>query len=60
MTFSGTAFSEPEPIALAYSYEQASELRVPPESTPPLEGESFEYLTEVTVYRRSGFKASPG
>ena len=50
VTFSGTAFSEPELIALAYSYEQASELRVPPESTPPLEGESFEYLTEVTVY----------
>ena len=50
VTFSGTAFSEPELIALAYSYEQASELRVPPESTPPLKGESFEYLTEVTVY----------
>ncbi len=50
VTFSGTAFSEPQLIALAYSYEQASELRVPPESTPPLKGESFEYLTEVTVY----------
>ncbi|WP_072013745.1 amidase family protein [Myxosarcina sp. GI1] len=49
VTFSGTAFSEPELIGFAYDYEQASKLRVSPESTPPLEGELFEYQTQVTV-----------
>ena len=49
ITFSSDAFSEPELIGFAYDYEQASQLRVPPESTPPLEGESFEYLTQVIV-----------
>jgi amidase len=49
VTFTGTAFSEPELIALAYSFEQASQLRVPPESTPSLPEEEFEYLGEVVV-----------
>ncbi len=39
VTFSGRAFSEPRLIALAYAYEQASRLRVPPASTPPLAGD---------------------
>ncbi len=43
VTFLGTAYSEPTLIGLAYSYEQASMLRVPPTSTPPLPGEMFEY-----------------
>ena len=43
VTFLGTAYSEPTLIGLAYSYEQASMLRVPPTSTPPLPGEIFEY-----------------
>jgi amidase len=36
VTFSGRAFSEPRLIGLAYAYEQASKLRQPPYSTPPL------------------------
>jgi amidase len=36
ITFSGPAFSEPKLIALAYAFEQATQHRVPPASTPPL------------------------
>jgi amidase len=36
VTFTGRAFSEPTLIALAYAYEQATKLRQPPASTPPL------------------------
>ena len=36
ITFSGPAFSEPRLIALAYAFEQATQHRVPPASTPPL------------------------
>ncbi len=36
VTFTGRAFSEPRLVGLAYAYEQASKLRVPPTSTPPL------------------------
>ncbi len=43
VTLLGTAYSEPTLISLAYSYEQASMLRLPPTSTPPLPGEMFEY-----------------
>jgi len=39
VTFSGRAFSEPRLIGLAYAYEQASHLRQPPYSTPPLSGD---------------------
>jgi len=36
ITFSGPAFSEPRLIALAYAFEQATKLRLPPASTPLL------------------------
>jgi len=36
VTFSGPAFSEPRLIALAYAFEQATQHRVPPASTPAL------------------------
>jgi amidase len=36
VTFTGRAFSEPRLIALAYAYEQATKLRQPPASAPPL------------------------
>ena len=36
VTFSGRAFSEPRLIALAYAFEQATHIRVPPASVPPL------------------------
>lgn len=39
VTFSGPAFSEPQLIALAYAFEQATQHRVPPASTPPLPGD---------------------
>ena len=45
VTFLGTAYSEPTLLSLAYSYEQATKLRRPPASTPPLFGERFEYET---------------
>ncbi len=34
VTFVGTACSEPRLISLAYAFEQATERRVPPPSTP--------------------------
>jgi amidase len=36
LAFLGTAFSEPKLIALSYSFEQATHLRRPPSTTPPL------------------------
>jgi amidase len=36
VTFTGMAWSEPRLLGLAYAYEQATALRVPPPSTPPL------------------------
>jgi len=39
----GRAYSEPTLIGLAYSYEQATMLRLPPTTTPALSGETFEY-----------------
>jgi amidase len=36
ITFSGPAFSEPRLIALAFAFEQATQYRVPPASTPAL------------------------
>ena len=39
ITFSGPAFSEPRLIALAYAFEQATNYRVPPASTPALAGD---------------------
>lgn len=36
ITFSGPAFSEPKLIAFAYAFEQATQHRVPPASTPAL------------------------
>jgi amidase len=36
VTFTGKAWSEPRLLGLAYAYEQAANLRVPPPSTPPL------------------------
>jgi len=38
VTFTGRAWSEPRLIGLAYAYEQASALRRPPDTTPPLAG----------------------
>jgi len=36
LQFFGPAWSEPRLIGLAYSYEQATHHRIPPESTPPI------------------------
>ena len=41
ITFLSDAFSEPELIELAYAYEQGTRLRRPPESTPPLPGDTI-------------------
>ena len=43
ISLTGTAFSEPILIGLAYSYEQGTLNRISPDSTPPLPGEEFEY-----------------
>jgi amidase len=40
VTFTGRAFSEPRLIALAYAFEQATKLRQPPASAPPLASDS--------------------
>jgi amidase len=36
VAFTGRAFSEPVLIGIAYSFEQATQHRRPPASTPPL------------------------
>jgi amidase len=41
IAFSGRAFSEPRLIGLAFAYEQATKLRQPPASTPPLPSDTF-------------------
>jgi amidase len=41
--FLGRPFSEPLLIKLAYSYEQQAPHRIPPPTTPPLDGEIFTY-----------------
>ena len=43
ISFLGRAYSEPTLLGLAYDYEQATEFRLPPTTTPPLPGEEFEY-----------------
>jgi amidase len=40
VTFSGPAFSEPKLIGFAYAFEQATHHRQPPDSTPPLSGDT--------------------
>ncbi len=43
ISLTGRPYSEPTLLGLAYSYEQATMLRRPPTTTPPLRGEVFEY-----------------
>jgi amidase len=39
VTFTGRAFGEPRLVGIAYAFEQATKLRRPPASTPPLPGD---------------------
>jgi amidase len=41
VTFTGPLFSEPRLIALAFAFEQATRLRRPPPSTPPLPSDAI-------------------
>jgi amidase len=43
ISFFGPAYSEARLLAFAYAYEQATQHRVAPQSTPGLPGERFEY-----------------
>jgi len=43
ISFIGPAFSEPHLLAYAYAYEQATNRRILPSTTPTLPGEKFEY-----------------
>ncbi len=43
ISFFGVAYSEPKLLSYAYSYEQATQHRVAPATTPSLPGEKFEY-----------------
>jgi amidase len=43
VSFLGPAFSEPRLIALGYAFEQRTLARRLPVTTPPLDGETFEY-----------------
>ncbi|MDX2240306.1 MAG: amidase family protein [Leptolyngbyaceae cyanobacterium bins.302] len=49
ITFSGKAYSEPTLLGLAYAFEQATLYRRPPESVPPLVGESVAAVPEPTT-----------
>jgi amidase len=44
----GRAYSEPTLLGFAYAFEQATKFRRPPESTPPLPGEEFEYSSKLS------------
>jgi hypothetical protein len=41
ITFIGGRWAEPELIGLAYDYEQATQVRVPPEFIPTIGGDLF-------------------
>ncbi|NEP25272.1 amidase family protein [Moorena sp. SIO3I6] len=43
LTFFGKPYSEPTLLGFAYAYEQATQFRRPPTTTPALPGENFEY-----------------
>lgn len=43
ISFLGEAYDESTLLGLAYAYEQATQFRMPPSTTPPLPGEEFEY-----------------
>ncbi|MDJ0580268.1 amidase family protein [Crocosphaera sp.] len=43
LTFFGLAYSEPTLLGFAYAYEQATQFRRSPASTPPLPGETINY-----------------
>ncbi len=43
LSFTGKPYSEETLLGLAYSFEQATMFRIPPNSTPPLPGEMFDY-----------------
>lgn len=47
--FLGRPYEEGKLISYAYDYEQATLLREPPPLLPALEGEEFEYVTDVLV-----------
>ncbi len=49
ITFLGRPFDEPTLIRLAYSYEQATQHRRPPSSTPPLPGEAIPEPTAIAL-----------
>jgi amidase len=49
ITFSGTAYSEPTLLGLAYAFEQATLYRRSPESVPALAGETVEAIPEPTT-----------
>jgi amidase len=49
ISFTGVPYSEPTLIGLAYSYEQETKHRAAPPLLPALEGEEFEYVTEVLI-----------
>ena len=43
LSFIGPAFSEARLLALGHAFEQALPVRALPVTTPPLEGERFDY-----------------
>ncbi len=43
LSFMSTAYSEPTLLGFAYAFEQAMQLQLFPQTTPPLPGEEFEY-----------------
>ncbi|MEL7350566.1 MAG: amidase family protein [Cyanobacteria bacterium J06560_5] len=55
LSFFAPAYSEPELLALAYAFEQATLVGHSPDNTPPLPGEVFEFeLSETTAVPEPG------
>ncbi len=43
VSFVAEAYSEPTLLGLAYAYEQTTQVRQAPTTTPPLSGEQIDY-----------------
>lgn len=54
LSFFGPAYSEPTLVGLGYSFEQATQVRRPPATTPPLPGEEFEFIAVAETVPEPG------
>lgn len=54
LSFFGPAYSEPTLLGFSYSFEQATQIRRSPATTPPLPGEEFEFVAVTETVPEPG------